>query len=397
MFGELVPREKSKAPFISIEEALEEIRRGRMIILMDDEQRENEGDLCMAAEKATTEAINFMAKYGRGLICLPMAPERIDQLGLSMMVGDNQAPLGTAFTVPITARRASGLGISAHDRATTILQAVREDATGAEFVSPGYVYPLRAREGGVLVRTGQTEGGVDLARLAGLKPAGVICEILKEDGTMARRDDLVEFARVHGLKIVTVADIIEYRLRNETMVQRIAEAHLPTDCGVFRAFVYRNRVDSTEHLVLVMGTIDADRPVRVRAHREYLPGDVFGYSARNTRSLLRAAMERIASIGEGVILYLKRESDAIASDIDSNSRGAVAARRNWHLRASTHLSPPEADFRDYGIGAQILRDVGVRKMILLSDQAPRLANLPGYGLEIIGSEPLSDGEAVPGS
>ncbi|HZZ07781.1 MAG TPA: 3,4-dihydroxy-2-butanone-4-phosphate synthase [Candidatus Binataceae bacterium] len=396
MFGELVPREKSKAPFISIEEALEEIRRGRMIILMDDEQRENEGDLCMAAEKATTEAINFMAKYGRGLICLPMAPERIDQLGLSMMVGDNQAPLGTAFTVPITARRASGLGISAHDRATTILQAVREDATGAEFVSPGYVYPLRAREGGVLVRTGQTEGGVDLARLAGLKPAGVICEILKEDGTMARRDDLVEFARVHGLKIVTVADIIEYRLRNETMVQRIAEAHLPTDCGVFRAFVYRNRVDSTEHLVLVMGTIDADRPVRVRAHREYLPGDVFGYSARNTRSLLRAAMERISTIGEGVILYLKRESDAIANDIDNNSRGAVAARRNWHLRASTHLSPPEADFRDYGIGAQILRDVGVRKMILLSDQAPRLANLPGYGLEIIGSEPLSNGEAVPG-
>ena len=299
MFGELVPREKSKAPFISIEEALEEIRRGRMIILMDDEQRENEGDLCMAAELATTEAINFMAKHGRGLICLPMAPERIDQLGLSMMVGDNQAPLGTAFTVPITARRASGSGISARDRATTILQAVREDATGAEFVSPGYVYPLRAREGGVLVRTGQTEGGVDLARLAGLKPAGVICEILKEDGTMARRDDLVEFARVHGLKIVTVADIIEYRLRNETMVQRIAEARLPTHCGEFRAFVYRNRVDSTEHLVLVMGTIDPDRPVRVRAHREYLPGDVFGYSPRNTRSLLQAAMERIAAIGEG--------------------------------------------------------------------------------------------------
>ena len=275
---------------------------------------------------------------------------------------------------------------------------MREDATGAEFVSPGYVYRLRAREGGVLVRTGQTEGGVDLARLAGLKPAGVICEILKEDGTMARRDDLVEFARVHGLKIVTVADIIEYRLRNETMVQRIAEARLPTRCGEFRAFVYRNRVDSTEHLVLVMGTIDPDRPVRVRAHREYLPGDVFGYSPRNTRSLLQSAMERIAALGEGVILYLKRESDAIASDID-NSRAGVAARRNWYLRASTHLSPPEADFRDYGIGAQILRDVGVRKMILLSDQAPRLANLPGYGLEIIGSEPLSDGdgEAVPGS
>jgi 3,4-dihydroxy 2-butanone 4-phosphate synthase / GTP cyclohydrolase II len=395
MFGELVPREKSKAPFITIEEALEEIRRGRMIILMDDEQRENEGDLCMAAEKATAEAVNFMARFERGLICLPMAPERIDQLGLGMMVGDNQAPLGTAFTVPITARRASGSGISAHDRATTILQAVREDATGAEFVTPGYVYPLRAREGGVLVRTGQTEGGVDLARMAGLKPAGVICEILKEDGTMARRDDLVEFARTHGLKIVTVADIIEYRLRNETMVQRIAEARLPTGWGEFRAFVYRNRVDSTEHLVLVMGAVDPDRPVRVRAHREYLPGDVFGYSSRDTRSLLQAAMERIATLGEGVILYLKRESDAIAGDIGNNGAGG-ASWRNWHHRASTHLSPPEADFRDYGIGAQILRDVGVRKMILLSDQAPRLANLPGYGLEIVGNEPLSNGPPVPG-
>src|SRR6202049_4039311 len=262
MLVELVLREKSKAPFISIEEALEEIRRGRMIVLMDDEQRENEGDLCMAAELATTEAINFMAKYGRGLICLPMAPERIDQLGLSMMVGDNQAPLGTAFTVPITARRASGLGISAHDRATTILQAVREDANRAEFITPGYVYPLRARDGGVLVRTGQTEGAVDLARLAGLKPAGVICEILKEDGTMARRDDLVEIARIHGLKIVTVADIIEYRLRNETMVQLIAEARMPTDFGEFRERVYRNRVDSTEHLVVGMATILAERPVR---------------------------------------------------------------------------------------------------------------------------------------
>ncbi len=393
MFGELVPREKSNAPFVTVEEALEETRRGRMFILMDDEDRENEGDLCMAAEKATTEAVNFMARFGRGLICLPMAAERIDRLGLSMMVGDNQAPLGTAFTMPITARRAAGSGISAQDRATTILQAVREDAVGAEFITPGYVYPLRAREGGVLVRTGQTEGAVDLARLAGLKPAGVICEILKEDGTMARRDDLVEFARVHGLKIVTVADIIEYRLRNETMVERIAQARLPTAYGEFSAIVYRNRVDSTEHLVLVMGTIDPERPARVRAHREFLPGDVFGYAPRDTRRLLQSAMRRVAEAGEGVILYLKRESDAIANDIDGNS-----VRRMWHPeRASTHLSPPEADFRDYGIGAQILRDVGVRKMILLSDQAPRLANLPGYGLEIVDSEPLSNGHPpVPG-
>jgi 3,4-dihydroxy 2-butanone 4-phosphate synthase / GTP cyclohydrolase II len=383
MFGEITPRSHSpQAPFISIEEALEETRRGRMIVLMDDENRENEGDLCMAAEKASPEAINFMARYGRGLICLPMAAERVEQLGLSMMVGDNQAPLGTAFTVPITARRAAGSGISAHDRATTILQAVREDATGAEFITPGYVYPLRARDGGVLVRTGQTEGAVDLARLAGLKPAGVICEILKEDGTMARRDDLVEFSRIHGLKIVTVADIIEYRLRNETMIQRIAEARLPTAYGDFKACVYRNLVDQSEHLVLVMGEISPERPVLVRAHREYLPGDVFGYSKRNTRNLLQAAMEYIAEKGEGVILYLKRESEAIANDLNSGTRRSV-------IRPSTRLNAPEADFRDYGIGAQILRDVGVRKMILLTDKPPRLANLPGYGLEIVDHAPLS--------
>jgi 3,4-dihydroxy 2-butanone 4-phosphate synthase/GTP cyclohydrolase II len=388
MFGEISPREHEPvAPFITIEEALEETRRGRMFILMDDEDRENEGDLCMAAEKATGEAINFMAKYGRGLICLPMSGARLDQLGLNMMVGDNQAPLGTAFTVPITARRASGSGVSAHDRATTILQAVREDATGMEFITPGYVYPLRARDGGVLVRTGQTEGAVDLARLAGLKPAGVICEILKDDGTMARRDDLVEFARVHGLKIVTVADIIEYRLRNETMIERIAEARLPTACGEFKASVYRNLVDQSEHLVLTMGEIRPERPVLVRAHREYLPGDVFGYTKRNTRRLLRAAMEQIAAKGEGVILYLKRESDAIAGDINGNSRRAMN-------RASTRLNAPEADFRDYGIGAQILREIGVRQMILLTDKPPRLANLPGYGLEIVDHAPLSyEGEA----
>ncbi len=380
MFGEIDPRRKPRAPFISIEEALEETRRGHMIVLMDDEQRENEGDLCMAAEKVTAEAINFMAKFGRGLICLPMSAERIDRLGLSMMVGDNQAPLGTAFTTAITARRASGSGISAQDRAVTILQAVREDAHGSEFITPGYVYPLRARDGGVLVRTGQTEGAVDLARLAGLKPAGVICEILKDDGTMARRDDLIEFSREHGLKLVTVADIIEYRLRNETMVQRIAEAKLPTAFGEFSALVYRNLVDYTEHLVLVMGNIDPSKPTLVRAHREYLPGDVFGYNVRNTRSLLRSAMERIAAAGEGVLLYLKRESSGIASDLEEPRAARRAARRS---------NLQEALFRDYGIGAQILRDVGVRKMIMMSDATPRLANLPGYGLEIVGSVPLS--------
>jgi 3,4-dihydroxy 2-butanone 4-phosphate synthase/GTP cyclohydrolase II len=384
MFGEINPRRKAKAPFISIEEALEETRRGHMVILMDDEQRENEGDLSMAAEKVTPEAVNFMAKFARGLICLPMAAERIDRLGLAMMVGDNRAPLGTAFTASITAKRCAGKGISAQDRATTILQAVREDASGAEFLSPGYVYPLRAREGGVLVRTGQTEGAVDLARLAGLKPAGVICEILKDDGTMARRDDLVEFAKVHGLKIVTVADIIEYRLRNETMVQKIAEARLPTQYGEFKAIVYRNLVDYTEHLVLVMGRVDPAKPILVRAHREYLPGDVFAYAQRNTRDLLRAAMEQIAARGEGVILYLKRESNAIAAELGNGNGRAVRL-------PSTRYGTTEADFRDYGIGAQILRDVGVRKMIIMSDTAPRLVNLPGYGLEIVDSVPLIGG------
>jgi 3,4-dihydroxy 2-butanone 4-phosphate synthase / GTP cyclohydrolase II len=390
MFGEMSPRARTRAPFIAIEEALDETRRGRMLIVMDDESRENEGDLCMAAEKITPEAINFMARHARGLICLPMAPERIDQLGLGMMVGDNQAPLGTAFTMSITARRCAGSGISAQDRATTILHAVREDASAAEFISPGYVYPLRAREGGVLVRTGQTEGAVDLARLAGLKPAGVICEILKDDGTMARRDDLVEFASVHGLKLVTVADIIEYRLRHETMVQRVAEARLPTEFGEFRAIVYRNLIDFTEHLVLVMGKLDSSKPILVRAHREYLPGDVFGFALRNTRNLLRASMEKIAAAGEGVILYLKRESSAIASELDrANGRAP--------RRASTRYGAIEADFRDYGIGAQILRDVGVRKMIILSDTAPRLVNLPGYGLEVVGTAPLTGNGAPPES
>jgi len=385
MFGENIPRSKiTRAPFVSIEEALEEIRRGRMVILMDDELRENEGDLTMAAEKATPEAINFMTKFGRGLICLPMSAERIERLNLTMMVGDNQAPLGTAFTNSITARRVSGSGVSAHDRSTTIQQAVREDAVGSEFITPGHVYPLRARDGGCLVRTGQTEGAVDLARLAGLKPAGVICEILKDDGTMARRDDLVGFARRHHLKLCTVADIIAYRLRNETLVQKIAEAALPTAYGEFRAFVYRNLIDLTEHLVLVKGRVDPSVPILVRAHREYLPGDVFGYSLRNTRNLLRSAMLKVAEAGAGVILYLKRETNLIAAELNGNrARGLSSAY------VSTHLNPPEEDFRDYGIGAQILRDVGVRKMVIMSDTKPRLANLPGYSLQIVDSVPLS--------
>ncbi len=373
---------KPKAPLASVEEALEETRRGRMIILMDDEDRENEGDLCMAAEKVTPEAINFMAAHGRGLICLPMSGDRIDRLGLTMMVGDNQAPLGTAFTVSITASVVADSGVSARGRATTILQATREDACAGDFVTPGHVFPLRARDGGVLVRTGQTEGAVDLARFAGFKPAGVICEILNDDGTMARRKDLVEFALKHELKIITVADLVEYRLRSEILVQRIAEAWLPTAYGDFRAYAYRSLTDLTEHLVLVMGEIDAARPLLVRVHREYMPGDVFGYLERDTQRLVSASMARIAQAGAGVILYLRRTVNAIAAELDDRP----SAQRTG---LSTHVAPSNADFRDFGIGAQILRDIGVRKMILLSNSAPRLVSLPGYGLEIVSTMPLT--------
>jgi len=373
---------RPKAPLASVEEALEEIRRGRMIVLMDDEDRENEGDLCMAAEKVTPEAINFMAAHGRGLICLPMSGDRIDRLGLAMMVGDNQAPLGTAFTVSITASVVADSGVSARGRATTILQATRDDACAGDFITPGHVFPLRARDGGVLVRTGQTEGAVDLARFAGLKPAGVICEILNDNGTMARRKDLVEFALKHELKIITVADLVEYRLRSEILVQRIAEAWLPTAYGDFRAYAYRSLTDLTEHLVLAMGEIDATRPVMVRVHREYMPGDVFGYLERDTQRLLSASMARIAQAGAGVILYLRRAANGVATELDRNS---LARGTN----VSTYVAPSNADFRDFGIGAQILRDVGVRKMVLLSNSAPRLVSLPGYGLEIVSTMPLT--------
>src|SRR5262245_1492995 len=281
-----------KSPYVvSTEEAIEEIRAGRMVILMDDEDRENEGDLCMAAEKVTPEAINFMAKFGRGLICLPMAEERIDALGLPMMVAKNTAPLGTAFTVSIDARHGITNGISAADRAATILTAIRDDVRPEDVVVPGHIFPLRARRGGVLVRTGQTEGSVDLARLAGLRPAGVICEIMQDDGTMARLPDLEEFSVKYGFKIATVADLIQYRLRHDSLVHHVDQARLPTRYGgEFIAHVYVSDVDEEEHIVLVKGEVHANEPVLVRAHAEYLPGDVFAYSQGNTSALLQQSM-----------------------------------------------------------------------------------------------------------
>jgi 3,4-dihydroxy 2-butanone 4-phosphate synthase/GTP cyclohydrolase II len=373
------PPERSRN-ISSIEDAIADVRAGEMVILMDDESRENEGDICMAAEKVTPEAINFMARYARGLICLALTDERIRELGLSMMVNENRAPLGTAFTVSIDARNGVGSGVSAHDRATTI-QTVMQPSTGPDqLISPGHVFPLRARPGGVLVRTGQTEGAVDLARLAGLQPAGVICEIMKDDGSMARLPDLERFAAAHGLKICTIADLIQYRLRCDSLVHRIAEAVVPTRVGgPFRAYVYRTDVDAGEHLVLVKGEIDADDPVLVRAHAEYLPGDVFGSVDRDTSALLRRSMELIAQEGRGVILYLRREA-----------QGVELSGRNRRDRPSTESTSERAmDFRGYGIGAQILRDVGVGKIRLLTNYPRNLVSLPGYGLEIVECVPIN--------
>jgi 3,4-dihydroxy 2-butanone 4-phosphate synthase/GTP cyclohydrolase II len=376
------PRRQS--PYVvGIEEALGELRAGRMIILMDDEDRENEGDLCVAAARVTAEHINFMATHGRGLICLSLTERRCDQLGLPMMVSENRAPLGTAFTVSIDARHGIGRGISAVDRATTIRTAIRPDASPADIVSPGHVFPLRARRGGVLVRAGQTEGAVDLARLAGFAPAGVICEILRDDGTMARLPDLEEFAARHGLKIATIADLIEYRSRHDSLVHRTAEARITTRYGGdFRALVYTTDVDEGEHLVLAKGDIRADEPTLVRTHLEYLPGDVFGYRERDTRSLLQKAMERIAAEGKGVILYLRRDGRGL--DLFSEPRADSARAPSTALGASWLTN-----FREFGIGAQILRDVGVGKIRWLTNRPLRLVSLPGYGLEIVDSVPLT--------
>ena len=388
MFPTPPPRQVHKSPYVvPAEEAIEEIRAGRMIILMDDEDRENEGDLCMAAEKVTPEAINFMAAYGRGLICLPMTEEKIDALGLPMMVAKNTAPLGTAFTVSIDARAVTH-GVTAEDRATTILTAVRGDVRPEDFIVPGHVFPLRARRGGVLVRTGQTEGAVDLARLADLRPAGVICEIMRDDGTMARLTDLEEFSVKHGIKIATIADLIQYRLKHDSLVHRVAEARLPTRAGGdFIAHVYTSDVDEEEHIVLVKGDIAPEDPVLVRAHAEYLPGDVFSYAQSNTSALLRQSMELIAAEGKGVILYLRQEGQG-SYVFRGNGR---AGKRHHHesRRPTTNPGSQLRDFRDYGIGAQILRDIGVRKMRLLTNYPRRLVSLPGYGLEIVECVPLN--------
>ena len=392
MFSVPPPTKVSKSPYVvPIAEAIEEIRAGRMIILMDDEDRENEGDLYMASEAVTPEAINFMAKYGRGLICLPMTEEMIDALGLPMMVTKNTAPLGTAFTMSIDARHGISRGISAEDRTTTILTAIRDDVRPEDVVVPGHIFPLRARKGGVLVRTGQTEGAVDLSRLAGMKPTGIICEIMRDDGTMARLPDLEEFSEKFGIKIATIADLIQYRLQHDSLVHRRAEARLPTrHGGDFKAYVYTSDVDEEEHLVLVKGEVSPDEPVLVRPHAEYPPGDVFSYTYSNTSALLHESMRLIAAEGKGVILYLRQSG--LGAQLFRNG-GARSGRGS--TSPSTSPGSQIRDFRDYGIGAQILRDIGVRKIRLMTNYPRRLVSLPGYGLEIVEFVSLTEGGKKP--
>jgi len=355
-----------------------------MVILMDDKDRENEGDLCMAAEKVTPEAINFMATYGRGLICLPLTEERVRQLGISMMVSENTSPFGTAFTVSIDASAGITTGISAADRAKTILDTIADDAKPSDLVTPGHIFPLRARNGGVLVRAGQTEGSVDLARLAGLKPAGVICEIMKDDGTMARQPDLMKFARKHKLKVVTIADLIQYRLNYDSLVYRAASAPLPTRVGgPFQVIVYNTHVDQSEHLALIKGNISPKEETLVRVHTKYVPGDVFGFELLNTGAVIQRSMEIIAEKGKGVILYLQPKHKGLRPATVTYPR--VEGKQQKAMNRSFVY---QADFKEYGIGAQILRDLGVRKMRLLTNNKKHLVGLRGYGLEVTALEPI---------
>ena len=385
--------------FASIPEAIEDLRAGRMVVLVDDEDRENEGDLVCAAELVTPEIVNFMATHGRGMICLALASETCDQLALHPQTDQNNSPFGTAFTVTIDARNEVTTGISAADRARTIQQTVQDDCRPSDLVRPGHVFPLRARDGGVLVRAGQTEGSVDLARLAGLKPAGVICEIMNPDGTMARQPDLLEFCAEHKLRIVTIAELIEYRLRRENLVKRLRTVQMPTDCGMFQLIAYESIVDNKTHLALCKGdvgmldennkVIEQEDTVLVRVHSECLTGDVFHSQRCDCGEQLQEAMRQIEKAGKGAIIYLRQEGRGIglpaklhAYELQEEGMDTVEANEALGFAA---------DKRDYGLGAQICRDLGIRKIANMTNNPIKTNRLMVYGITVVKQVPLEVG------
>ncbi len=372
--------------FASIEEAIEEIRAGRFVVVADDADRENEGDLTIAAQFVTPDAVNFMATHGRGLICLCLTPERCDELGLRQMTDQNEAQFGTAFTVSIEARDGVSTGISAADRARTIQVAVDPTSSAQDLVQPGHIFPLRARTGGVLKRSGQTEAAVDLARLAGLAPAGVVCEIMKDDGTMARVPDLVEFCERHGLKLITVADLIEYRRRTEKLVERVVSVRLPTEYGEFQAVAYRETLTGKQHVALVKGDVEGKEDILVRVHSECLTGDVFHSRRCDCGEQLEQALARIEQEGEGVLLYLAQEGRGIGllnklRAYELQEQGLDTVEANIELGF-------KADAREYGIGSQILADLGLTTIRVLTNNPKKISGISGFGLEVVSQEPI---------